>query len=33
MRLLVVEDETDLAELARIWERLDPQWAQEHEVG
>ena len=26
-------DETDLADLARIWERLDPQWAQEHEVG
>ncbi len=26
-------DDGDLADLARIWERLDPQWAQEHEVG
>ena len=26
-------DDGDLADLARIWERLDPQWAQEHDAG
>ena len=26
-------DEADLADLARVWERLDPQWAKEHDAG